>query len=240
MTARSRRCSPPPSRCRPARRERSSAGSTAPAFATCPATKSFANLAFGGHRFEARAVDLAGNVDATPISRTWTILAVDNDGDGFNQRSDCNDADPLIRPGAREVAGNDVDENCDGFKAPPPRMTSTTVPNSWSVLGKRATITRLEIKRLRAGARVELRCIGKKCAFKRVKAKGKPKRGTLNVLKSLTKKQRKFRAGQTLEIRITAPRVIGKVVRYPIRAGKIPKAKELCLPPRTTKPAKCA
>ena len=133
------------------------------AYATCPATRAFANLGFGQHQFDARAIDRAGNVDATPISRIWTVLAVDNDGDGFNQRSDCNDADPLIRPGAREIAGNDVDENCDGFKAPPPRMTSTTVPNSWSVLGKRATLTRLQVKRLRAGAHVELRCTGKKC-----------------------------------------------------------------------------
>jgi hypothetical protein len=118
-------------------------------------------------------------------------------------------------------------------------MTSTTVPNGWSVIGKRATLTRLEVKRLRAGARVEIRCIGKKCPFKRVKAKGKPKRGTLNLLKTLKGKRRKFRAGQTLEIRITAPRVIGKVVRYPIRAGKIPKAKELCLPPGTRRPTRC-
>jgi Putative metal-binding motif len=208
-------------------------------FAACPATRSFANLTFGQHQFQARAVDRAGNVDASPISRTWTVLAVDTDGDGFNQRSDCDDSDPLIRPGAREVAGNDSDENCDGFVAPPPRMSTTTVPNSWSVLGKRATITRLQVKRLRAGARVEIRCLGQKCAFKRVKAKGRAKRGTLNLLKSLSKKQRKLRAGQTLEIRITAPRVIGKVVRYKIRAGKIPRAQELCLPPGTRKPARC-
>ena len=208
-------------------------------FAACPASKSFASLGFGQHRFEARAIDRAGNVDLTPISRTWTVLAVDNDGDGFNQRSDCNDADPLIRPGAREIAGNSVDENCDRFVAPPPRMSSTTVPNGWSVLGRGTTLTKLQVKRLRKGAKVEIRCLGKKCSFKRAKAKGKPKGGKLDLLKTLKGKRRRFVAGQTLEVRITAPRVIGKVVRYKMRAGRLPKVQELCLPPGARQPQRC-
>ena len=68
-------------------------------FATCPASQPLAGLAAGQRRFEARAIDRAGNVDPSPIARTWTILSVDADGDGFDQRSDCNDADPLVRPG---------------------------------------------------------------------------------------------------------------------------------------------
>lgn len=207
-------------------------------FAPCSSSKSFAGLGFGQHRFEARAIDRAGNVDLSPISRTWTVLAVDNDGDGFNQRSDCNDADPLIRPAAREIAGNSVDENCDGFVAPRKPVTSP-IPNGWSVAGRNATLTKLQVKRLPSGAKVEVRCLGKKCKFKRVKANGKPKRGVLNVLKSLKPKQRRFRAGQTLEVRVTAPRMIGKVVRYKMRAGKLPKAQELCLPPGARQPRRC-
>jgi hypothetical protein len=43
------------------------------AFATCPQSKSYSSLSQGKHTFEARTVDKAGNVDASPASRTWFV-----------------------------------------------------------------------------------------------------------------------------------------------------------------------
>lgn len=39
---------------------------------------------------------------------------VDNDGDGWLAEKDCNDYDPFIYPGAKEVCFDGVDNNCDG------------------------------------------------------------------------------------------------------------------------------
>lgn len=42
---------------------------------------------------------------------------LDNDGDHFCLPEDCDDNDPSIYPGAPEIPGDGIDQNCDGMDA---------------------------------------------------------------------------------------------------------------------------
>ena len=43
------------------------------AWATCASPATYNGLAVGAHSFDVRAIDLAGNIDASPATATWTV-----------------------------------------------------------------------------------------------------------------------------------------------------------------------
>ena len=59
-----------------------------------------------------------------------------------------------------------------------------------------------------------------------------------NVLGWLKKSQRRFRAGQTLEVWVSAPGFDTKVARLALKKGKIPATRALCVAPGAVKPRK--
>jgi DNA-binding beta-propeller fold protein YncE len=164
---------------------------------------------------------------------------IDGDGDGFFAGQDCNDSNRAIRPGAVEVKGNRIDENCDGFAEPFPTLAAG-VATSWDAKGNRITLKTLQVtQQFPKGWSAKIMCKGKKCPFKTKKLKkGKVKRSASNVITSLSKKQRKFRAGQTVEVWISAPNFNTKVSRYALKKGKIPTTQPFCVLPGQTRPQK--
>jgi hypothetical protein len=159
-------------------------------------------------------------------------LATDLDGDGAAPPLDCNDGNAAIRPGASDTPGNGVDENCDGRDASF-GLIEARLTGVWK-LGRRTTIGRLRVTDLPSGAKVQLRCAGRGCPFKRRSARVS---GKVADLKSLLR--RPVAAGVKLEIRVTAPQRVGKVFLVTFRARKRPSRRELCLPPGATTPRAC-
>ncbi|MBC2717780.1 MAG: hypothetical protein HF978_20955, partial [Desulfobacteraceae bacterium] len=52
--------------------------------------------------------------------RKSTLGGTDNDGDGYTESQDCNDNNKSIHPGAIEICGDGIDQDCSGSDMPCP------------------------------------------------------------------------------------------------------------------------
>jgi hypothetical protein len=119
---------------------------------------------------------------------------------------------------------------------PPKKKRITSRVNiRWGVTSSKIFLIRLKIPNLPKRAKAKITCRGKKCPFKQRSSK-KRKKGTITLFKEVktTKvagmKKRTFLPGQRVELRLTAPGYIGKVLRYKLKRAKVPTAKTLCIP----------
>ena len=124
----------------------------------------------------------------------------------------------------------------------PGRVVNANPPWGLHELGKRnrarvsLTWTGTELRRLRVTdlpprATVRLSCAGNGCPFKARR---------IRVGRGSAVDLSEFRAGQTLELRVTAHAYDGKLFRYRLRQGRPPSATTRCIPLGNTKPrARC-
>jgi Putative metal-binding motif len=219
------------------------------AFAPCTSPKELTALPVGERAFSVRGVDKAGNVGEA-VTRRWTVAARDNDGDGFDQRSDCNDSNPRINPNAPDIPDNGIDENCDGAdsKSPPPPGPGEPpgggvkiAPNparlsaKGSARGTRIVFTRLRAASVPAGARITATCRAKQrgtCPFRTKRTTAK--RATVDLLAAFAAKRRgkpgrslTFRAPAVLTITVTRSGTAPKTLRYTLAKGKFPRVRQV-------------
>jgi hypothetical protein len=131
--------------------------------------------------------------------------------------------------------------------APPPAGTTPTkkgttrirvaVSNTFRVRRGRGTrIVTLTARGVPRGARVEVRCRGRSCPFKKPK---RVARRSATVRLARVFRDRWLTSGTRIEIRVTKPSAIGSVTRFAIRKfPKLPKKSSLCLRPGAKTPSR--
>ena len=195
----------------------------------------------GAFSVTATATDAAGNAagQSTAVGvRAPRLEERDADADGFPATTDCDDADPEIHPGAAEVRGNDVDENCDAAKAPFLKVRATAALTGNFGPGF-IELKTLAVAGVGKGDVVRLTCSGSGCR-RSVKARVGVQRATRSL--SLTKRVAgvRLRKGARLELRISHPGRIARIFRFTVkRLGEVPVKTELCQPPGARKPGRC-
>ena len=161
---------------------------------------------------------------------------VDADRDGTVAGADCDDTNADLRPGARDIPGNGVDEDCAGGDA---KRALAGGRLSFEFLAFRNGTTkaaRLLVRDLPAGGKAVLHCKGGGCVFR---SRAGKRNGDVVNLRRLLK--RRLRAGAVLEVRLSAPDATTRVIRFTMRGrGLLPKKRTLCLPPGVAKPGRCA
>jgi hypothetical protein len=96
-------------------------------WASCSSPKAYTGLADGNHSFEVRATDGAGNTDATPDSRSFTVDTSSPGGDGYPSLIAV-DYDGDFDPGCQLIGGQGGwSKNESGTDYPGTASVSTTV-----------------------------------------------------------------------------------------------------------------
>ncbi len=98
----------------------------------------------------------------------------------------------------------------------------------------------LELRKLPQNARIEVRCKSKRaprCVFGTRTRTISTRRTKISIRSYFG--DRALSSGTKIEVRVSAPRTIGKVFQFTLRSGKFPSFATQCLPPGATAAVKC-
>jgi hypothetical protein len=166
-----------------------------------------------------------------------SVSVPDADSDGFVPPADCDNTDPTRHPGAFEILGDGIDQDCDGIDAPRPRLVNPVSSDYDQVKRPKAIrLTVLKIKSMHPGDKVTIRCKGRGCPYKKRTKTGRAGQRTLNLLAPF--KRRNLRPGVRIEIRITRPQWVGKYTLLRVIGRKLALDSK-CIEPDSTKLFSC-
>ena len=206
----------------------------------CPAGQGLAgfdgSLVFGDttiRQLTIRCQPLDSDGDAVPSLNDNCPIAAnadqsDVDGDRIGDACDpVDDRPPVVVPGPGPAPG------------PPPIVTpaeriTSTVGNFWVVNRRFGLLQRLVVNDLPAGATVTITCRGNGCPF-RSRTFARNRSGRAVATKAFARKR--LRIGAVVQVRITKPGAIGRVVTFSLRRkNAVPRPVAQCLPVGATRP----
>jgi len=173
------------------------------AFGACSSPWTATGLSDGRHTVNVRAIDLVGNVQPTPTSRSFCV------------------------PGTAEVAGNKVDEDCNGFSAPFDPVEAT-IRFAFRFTRASTQVTTLNLAKVTRGASLRVTCRGKGCPFKSKRVKLRKGKAKLSRIFKKRGKRAKLRRRARIRISLTKPGLISKVYNFKIRRGALPSFATRC------------
>ena len=187
-------------------------------------------------------VDAADSATGCEYSRRGDVpVPVDADGDGFVAGFDCDDANRAINPGATDIVGDGVDQNCDGFDEPVPFVDYGLSLSFSKATPRGRRVTRLVVRDLPSDHRVQVSCrttrrYARRCPFTR-RTRTPSRAGNVSLTPLFRK--RVLPPGTRLELEITAPGFNGRVRRFTVRRVGAVRDQRLCLTQGRRVPRSC-
>jgi CSLREA domain-containing protein len=114
-------------------------------------------------------------------------------------------------------------------------LVKAPVSYTWAFGATSSTANELTVIHVPRGGKVTVTCHGGGCPFE--KRTFTPRRGRVVLAPAF--KHRPLHAGTTLVLEVTAVDQVGKVETFKIRSGQPPTVNRECLPPGTSRPARC-